>query len=366
MKVLHVINSTDIGGAENILFNVVKSQSNKEVLVVSLSKEGFIGRELIKKGYKVHYLNFTKNISVISKWIKFIFLIKKYNPEIVHSWLYHSNLIGGLTAKLMSVKEIFWSIHHDYEFSSKKMQLELKILGLMSHFIPNKVVYCSRSSKINHIKNGFSKGNTFIIENGICTNKFKKNFYFKKLFRKKLNIEKDVLIIGHIARYHPIKDHETLLKSLIILKSKRVKFKCILIGNGLNKENKDLAFKISKYKLQNQVILLGELNEVNKILNCFDINILSSKSECAPVTLIEAMATGIPSISTKVGDAQNILGNTGWIIKVGDSTELAKHIEKIYKNKNLLREKSKLALKRAKIFFSLELMLSKYKKLYNN
>ena len=365
MKVLHVINSTDIGGAENILFNLVKSQSNKEVIVVSLTKEGFIGSELIKKGYKVHYLNFTKNISVISKWINFFFLIKKYNPDIVHSWLYHSNLIGGLTAKLMAVKKIYWSIHHDYEFSSKRMELELKILGLMSNFIPSKVIYCSRSSKINHIKNGFSKENSSIIENGVCTNKFKKNLYFKKIFRKKLNIEKDVLIIGNIARYHPIKDHDTLLKSLIILKSKKVKFKCILIGNGLTIENKDLAFKIRKYKLQNRVILLGELNEVYKILNSFDINILSSKSECAPVTLIEAMATGIPSISTKVGDAQNILGDSGWIINIGDYTALAKHIEQICKNKNLLRERSKLALKRAKTFFSLELMLSKYKKLYN-
>ena len=108
MKVLHVINSTDIGGAEKILFNLVKSQSNKEVIIISLTKEGFIGRELIKKGYKVHYLNFQKNISVISKWIKFIFLIKKYNPEIVHSWLYHSNLIGGLSSKLMSENERFF------------------------------------------------------------------------------------------------------------------------------------------------------------------------------------------------------------------------------------------------------------------
>ena len=365
MKVLHVINSTDIGGAEKILFNLVKSQSNKEVIIISLTKEGFIGRELIKKGYKVHYLNFQKNISVISKWIKFIFLIKKYNPEIVHSWLYHSNLIGGLSAKLMSVKKIYWSIHHDYEFSSKRMQLELKILGLMSYFIPNKVVYCSYNSKINHINNGFSNRNSSIIENGVCTNKFKKNFYFKKIFRRKLNIEKDHLIIGNIARYHPIKDHETLLKSLKILKSKKVKFKCILIGNGLTKVNQNLAFKIRKYKLQNRVILLGELNEVNKILNCFDINILSSKSECAPVTLMEAMATGIPSISTKVGDAKNILGDTGWVIKVGDHKALAEHIEQIYKNKNLLKEKSTLALNRAKTFFSLELMLSKYKKLYN-
>ena len=92
---------------------------------------------------------------------------------------------------------------------------------------------------------------------------------------------------------------------------------------------------------------------------------MSSKSECAPVSLIEAMATGIPSISTKVGDAQYILGDTGWIIKVGDFKALAKNIEQIYKNKKLLKGKSKLALKRAKTFFSLELMLSKYKKLYN-
>ena len=365
MKILHIINSLDIGGAENILFNIVKSQSNKEVVIISLTKGGFYGSELKKKGYKVHNLNFKKNISLINQFCRILFLIRKYKPEIVHNWLYHSNLVGGLAANLLFVKRIYWSIHHDYEYTNILMMIELKILSILSYLIPNKVVYCSHNSKINHIKNGFHKKNALIIENGVCISKFKKNIYFKKKFRNLYNIEKDCFLLGNIARYHPIKDHDTLLKSLAILKSKKVKFKCLLIGNGLSRENKDLSLKIKKYKLEGHIIALGKINEVHKILNAFDINILSSRSECAPVTLIESMASGIPSISTDVGDVKHIIGDSGWIIKVGEFTELAICVEEIYNNKKLLVRKSQLALKRAKEFFSSETMLSKYEKLYS-
>ena len=77
------------------------------------------------------------------------------------------------------------------------------------------------------------------------------------------------------------------------------------------------------------------------------------------------MVSGIPSISTNVGDAKNIIGDSGWIIKVGDFAALANCIEKIYNNKNLLRNKSKLATQRGKLYFSADLMISKYEKLYN-
>ena len=113
--------------------------------------------------------------------------------------------------------------------------------------------------------------------------------------RKKLKIKSNCFLIGNISRYHPIKDHETLLKSLIILKKNKVFFKCILIGSGLSKNNIILSNKLKKYNLEDNVILYGKSLEIHKLLNAFDLNILSSKSECSPVTILEAMASGIPS-----------------------------------------------------------------------
>ena len=105
--------------------------------------------------------------------------------------------------------------------------------------------------------------------------------------------------MGNIARYNPLKDHETLLKALKILKNKDINFKCLLIGQGLSNKNREFKIRIKKYGLEDKVILYGKTYEINKILNAFDINILTSKKECSPISLIESMSTGIPCIKYK-------------------------------------------------------------------
>lgn len=360
---LHIINSLDIGGAEKVFFDITKSKKN--ILIISLTKKGFYGKKLIKKGYKVISLNMKKNIFALLKVIKLIFIINRYNPKVVHTWMYHSNLIGGIAAKLSGTRKVYWSVHHDYEYSNFLTFCEMKILTFLSFFIPNKIIFCSKSSKDNHLKNGYNSRIFYIIENGVSLKKYKPNKELRNKIRNKLGINDKCLLIGNISRYHPIKDHDTLLKSLSVLKSdKNLLFKCVLIGNGLSKDNIKLLQKIKDLNLENNIILYGKSLEIYKLLNAFDLYILSSKSECFPLTLLEAMACGIPCISTNVGDAKEMIGDSGWIIEPEDFKSLAESINNIIKNKFLLNYKSQLGINRVKNFYSLEKMQSQYKELY--
>ncbi len=364
MKTLHITNSLDLGGAEKILFNVVNYQSKKDTVVISLTSKGFYGDALIKKGYKVHYLNMKKNLFIFPKIIKLFFLIKKINPLVIHTWLYHSNLIGGILAKFAGIKKIFWSIHHDFEFSNFNMMIEMKLLTFLSHIVPNKIIFSSYSSKLNHLKNGYKKYDSLVIQNGIDRNKFRKNKSLREKYRAQLKIKDECFLLGNISRYHPIKDHETLFKSLVKLKKSKLNFKCLLIGNGLSKSNIALFKKVKKYKLQKNVILYGQSLEVHKIINALDLNILCSRSECSPLTLIESMSCGVPSISTDVGDAKRIIGKTGWIVNPEDYEALANCILNVSKKKLLLKEKSQKAINEVKKSFSLNKMNMKYKNIY--
>tara|TARA_Y100000991_G_scaffold73895_2_gene55616 strand:- start:8253 stop:9383 length:1131 start_codon:yes stop_codon:yes gene_type:complete len=363
-KIVYIINSTDVGGAENIFFNVVKELSKKDIVIISLTCQGYYGKELKNKGFTVYSINMKKNIFILFQIFKLFYLINIHRPEIVHTWLYHSNLIGGIIAKLSRVKKIYWSIHHDYEYSNMLMMIEMKLLSVLSHLIPNKIIYCSYSSKENHIKNGYSQFESSIIENGICLSKFKSDSILRTKIRAKLKIKNDCFLLGNISRYHPLKDHDTLLKSLTYLKLKSKSFRCILIGNGLTEKNIDLVKKIEKYNLSKEIILYGSSNKIHQLINAFDLYILSSKSESFPVTLLESMASGVPCISTNVGDAKNIIGNSGWIVNPKDHYELGNCIAKIIDKRDLLQEKSKLSKERVKEFFSLERMNYRYKKLY--
>ena len=85
------------------------------------------------------------------------------------------------------------------------MFIEMKILALLSYLIPNKIVYCSYSSKQSHILNGFKKNLSYIIKNGISLEKFKPKKELRIKIRKKFKIKKNCFLIGNISRYHPIK-----------------------------------------------------------------------------------------------------------------------------------------------------------------
>jgi len=305
-----------------------------------------------------------KKCLFLFKFIYLIILINRFRPKYVQTWLYHANLIGGLAAKISGVKKLIWTIHHDFEYRSFSVFLEMKILMMLSYFLPNNIIYGSEISKINHQLNGFIKRKSITINNGVCLEKFKPIIKFRKYFRNKFNINKDTLLLGNIARYHPLKDHETLLKALTILKNENIDFKCILIGSGLSRENHILKNKIKKYGLNKNIILYGKTFEINKIINSFDINILTSIKECSPISLMESMAVGIPCISTDVGDASHLIGKSGWVFPIYDYLSIASCIKDISNNKKILINKGKLSRRIIEQNYPLRKMINEYKNLY--
>lgn len=363
-KILFVVNSLDVGGAENVLFNILKDKNHKETLIISLTKLGCYGLELKNQGYQIYVLNMKKNISCLLKIIELIYLIIKFKPLIVHTWLYHANLIGGVLAKIAGVKKIFWSIHHDFEYSNLLGMFEMKILSILSYYIPNKIVYCSKSSKINHIKNGFNPINSLLIENGVSLKTFYPNNKLRNDLRNKYKITDDCLFLSNVARYHPIKDHNNLFKSLQILDEIGINFKCMLIGKDISYLNKILKYQIYSLGLERKIIIYGQSSQIEKLMNAFDINILASKKESFPLTLLESMACGVPCISTNVGDAKYIIGKAGWLVNAGEPKAIANCIMKIIKDKKTLRKKSIMARKRVENKFCIENMKFKYNKIY--
>ena len=270
----------------NILFNLAKTKNKNDILLISLTDIGYYGSILRKEGYTIYSLNMKKNVFALLKFFYLLILIIRFKPRIIQTWLYHANLIGGIAAKLLGVNQIYWTIHHDFEYRNLYMKLEMRILVFLSYIIPDKIIYGSFPVKNNHVSNGYLREKSIVINNGVSTSKFRPISKLRDSIRKDLNINKHCLLLGNIARYNPLKDHETLFKALKILKNKDINFKCILIGQGLSNKNRELKIKVKNYGLQDKVILYGKTHKINKILNAFDINILTSKKECSPISLI--------------------------------------------------------------------------------
>lgn len=366
LDILFICNSLDIGGAESIMYELIKNFKSYKKEIICLTKKGYYSKLIENEEIKITYLNLNKNIFDIIKLIKLYKKIFLKKPKIIHSFLYHSDVFASILGKLAFRKIIIWSVHHDFIKSDNTIlrNIQVQFLSIISNFIPNKIIYCSKESLKNHEKYGYSKRKSILIENGICTNKFqpRKENYHK--IRKLLHLKRSTFLIGHIARYHPIKGHNTLLSSLKLVKEKNKNFRCIMIGKNVDKRNILLNNQIRKNNLEGIIILYGETRYPQKLMNSFDLNIISSLSESSSLVLMETMASGIPNLATDVGPMKKTIGETGWIVKKKSPKDLAEKINFILRNKSHIKNKSLLARKRILYKYSQKQMLKAYNLTY--
>ena len=374
MKIFHIINSINSGGAENVLLKLCSNsqdQNNKHY-VVSLIKSDELIDSFQKNCEELFVLNFNKNFYFIFEFLKLLKIIKRIKPDILIGWMYHSSLVAFFCYKLSNIKKIYWNIRHTQLIFSKSSLITIiicKLMAIISKFSNINIIYCSDESAYHHFKIGFNNNKSNIIYNGVDVNKFKYSQTKDDYFKIKHNIHKDEFIIGMIANYRPQKNHKLLFESLSLLKNNSKNFKIILAGRNITYSNIELLNLIKKNNISENVILLDNVKDVKEILSSFDILLLtSSHGESFSNVLIEAMSTSIPCISTNIGASKFIINDCGWIC---DSLSKNKFYDKILnanvlKNNvhdwNLLKNNNR---NRVVNNFSLDYMIKKYEGLFN-
>jgi glycosyltransferase involved in cell wall biosynthesis len=370
MKILHIITALGNGGAEHTLYKICKYDKSNDHIVISFKGEGKYFSLLNEIGTKVYILK-TNPITFFLKFFLLIKMIRFLNPDLVQTWLVHGDFLGGIAAKLAGIKNIVWNIRYsNLEFKSTKLitTILIGVLSKLSFSLPESIIVVSKSAKINCEKIGYCKKKLFLIQNGYDLSILKPIKNQKIIFRKKLKIKKEVPIIGMVARYTQKKDHGNLLNALSLIRSKNIKFFCILVGPGNNKKNLDLMSKIKKLGLNNSIKLLGSKNDITHVMNWMDIYIQSSKyGEGFPNVVAEAMACGTPCVATDVGDAAFIIGKTGFVVHPNNSFKLSRAIERMIKeiNKKNWNKKKNQPRLRIKNNFDINIMIKSYDKLWN-
>ena len=368
MRVLHIITGLDDGGAEAVLFRMCKLDKKYKHIVISLQAQQKYVSLLQKFNISVHTLNFSKSSINFFGLFKLFRLIRQIKPDIVQTWMPHADLIGGVLARIAGVKKIFWGVHHTNLIKGKINRLVVminRLNALLSNLVPTKIIYCAEKSREVQESIGFKKSKGVVVHNGYDTNSFFQDSSLDHIIRNELGIPHEAFLIGHVGSYHPLKDQETLIKSLSYLDQKRINFNAIFVGNKLEPSNENLISLIKKNGLSERIHLLGIRNDITAIMNGIDIFMLSSISEAFPNVLNEAMACGTPCITTDVGDAALIVGDTGWVVSPQDSKALAKASIEALEEKEFYYEsweqRKKACRKRILENFSLEKMVEKYK-----
>lgn len=364
-KIIHIINSLDLGGAETALYHLLCAMHHDDELsVIVLNETGYYSRKMNELDIHIDYLAIKKN--PIRAFYQLVSLIKRSKPDVVQTWLYHGNLIGGISAKLCGVKQIIWSVRCEGVGLKKTTNWIKHCCAWLSWIIPHQIIINSQSAVTHHCRIGYNAQKIRLIYNGFCTSLFTPNRITLQQLGE-TNLPSNALLIGTLARFHPDKDYSTLIQAIdTVCESHHQPVYFVLCGTGCHEKNTALNVMLQPIKYKNRVILIDGVDDPVTYLNQLDIFVLTSKTEGFPNSLAEAMLCELPCIATDVGDVKMMLAGTGLLIPHGDPKQLASMCIKMLEQTPEARAKlGALARKQIENTYSMDVNVTRMKAIYD-
>lgn len=365
MRILHLITGLENGGAEATLFRLIQSSPDLDHLVVSLTTAGRYGTELEDLGFQVLELNLTKSLFGLRRLFQ---AVNFFEPDLIQSWMYHANLLASLCSFLRPNVPICWGIHHTnlvVGVDPWHTLLASRICAALSNWVPQNVIYVGEKSMELHRQSGYKPQTEMLIPNGYDLSKFVPDLISKQQIRASLDIPHDAFVLGNVGRFAPQKDHPNLLKALALANLPSGKFFCLLVGEKMDHENHELTALATSLGILDSLRFLGPRRDVEKVMNGMDVHVTSSAfGESFPNVICESMACGNPCITTEVGDAAFIAGETGFLAQPGDAESLSSAIYLAYQShfdRVAWLDRKSAARRRIQDKFSLERMCEAYR-----
>jgi hypothetical protein len=319
IKVCHLITSLDLGGAEQALVNLIRElpQSHFRNEVVSLVEPGLFAEELRAAGIPVVSLDMPRGSPTVVGLGRLVRHLRTTKPTILQTWLYHADLLGTVARQFVPGLRLLWNVRCSDMVSAPGSQRLNRIMWLLARLSrqPDAVIANSESGKSFHENFGYAPRRWVQISNGVDTTRFRPRPDTRKELRARLGVDPQAYVIGMAARYHPMKDHQSFLQAAARFALAHPSARFVLCGKGCDNGNEHLMRMIAEAGLLGRVILLGIQRNVEMLYPCFDLLTLASAyGEGSPNVLLEAMACGVPCVSTDVGDSRQMIGDAGLVV----------------------------------------------------
>ena len=327
MLVAHVIVGLNVGGAELMLQRLCESlntQDDKHI-VISLTSIGKIGVLLQSKGVEVVALDLSSIVTAPIVLFKLVRLLRLHRPDIVQTWMYHADLLGGLAARCAGVKNIIWGVRTtDVKAGGNKSTAFIRgVCARLSFFIPSVIVCAAEASRKAHVDVGYDENKMLVISNGFDLTALNATAEERLSIRLENGITDQEILIGSVGRFNVVKDHPNFVKAAGIVASRYKNVKFLLVGRELTNDNSVLMSLLADTGFSERFILLGERADIPACLKAMDIFCLHSVTEGFPNVLGEAMSMGLPCVTTDVGDASFLIGTTGCVVPSGNPNKLS-------------------------------------------
>jgi len=372
MRVLHIIVGLNVGGAELMLKRLIEPHPDSlffQHSVISLTDIGEVGQQLKTFGIEVEAMGMRNFFDIPRILWTLTRLIRSARPDIVQTWMYHADLLGGLAARFACNRNVIWGIRSTdiRAGGSRATLLVRRLCALLSHWVPHTIICAAEASRKIHVALGYDAGRMKVIPNGFDMSRLVATSEQTQNLREQLGLQEKNIIIGGLGRYSRVKDQENFVRAAGVLAQQYPDARFLMVGRDLDSDNADLNRCISETGYADRFFLLGERSDVPVCLSVMDIFCLHSRTEGFPNVLGEAMAMGLPCVATDVGDAALLLKNGGVIVPKEDTAALVQGIEKLLCLTPAKRaELGQYAKQRIRDEFTLARTRDRFEEMYNN
>lgn len=335
MRVLHVITGLDTGGAETMLYKLLQATNGEvEARVLSLMEGGSNVQRIEALGVPVGFLGMARGSipGPATVW-RLRRVMREFRPHLVQGWMYHGNLAAWLAVRLnVPHPRLFWNVRqtlYDIRRETKLTRWLIRLGARLSTAVDT-IIYNSEVSARQHESAGYAANNRIVIPNGFDLGAAGSQVEARQAVREEFGLAPNALLVGQVARYHPMKGHLRMLQAAVAVARKVPRARFLLVGHGVTPANPDLSEPIHAMGLSDKILLAGERADVGRLMAAMDVVVSASEwGEGFPNVLGEAMAAGISCVATDVGDSGSVIGDCGRLVAAGSPEDLAREIENL-------------------------------------
>ena len=331
-----MITDLGIGGAEWMLYRLLlrldRAQFTAKVIsLIDLGPTANV-KKIQALGVPIRFLGMQPGKPNPIALLRLARWLREDPPDLISTWQYHADLIGGVAARLAGSIPVAWGIRQSdlsREGNGRLTLLTARMCAGLSRWLPRTIICCSEASQQVHAALGYAAEKMVVIPNGYDLGTFRPDSAAREAIREELRIPEDAPVIGLVGRFHPQKDHRNFIWAAGLLHKDRPMVYFVLCGQDVNWENAELTRWIDEAGIRKRIYLLGRRDDIPQITAAFDIACLSSFTEGFPNIVSEAMSCEVPCVVTDVGDAAQIVEQTGLVVPHRNPAALAAALRKM-------------------------------------
>lgn len=330
--ILHVIASGAVGGAEQHLIDLSRTQANLGLeIAVACPADGALAARLNRHGIRLYDWHPGWRWSPFSRWsLKHV--LEQVQPRLIHAHMGKSTFLAGRVAGSTPLVATAHTLVRNHAFKRAIA-----------------VICVSRAVRDSLVNTGYPDSRAHVIHNAVDTDVFRPQ-HTRHETRKELGLDDSSCLLVQVGRLVPVKGHAVSLEAFARIKQKGREAHLLIIGEG--PERAKLTALAQRLGIASSVTFLGHSNEVAKWLSAADIFLMPSYKEELPLALLEAMACGAAPVASRTGGIPEVVTDDehGLLVPVGDVEALTQAIQRLMEEPDLRRSISHCALEAAQRF----------------